>query len=83
MDWPPILDRVRQWTILHAGEGLTLHADRARLLYDDSQPGIYVFWATYKTPSIDLADRKTLEEAGMDFPRGSSTTPHLVFVKEQ
>lgn len=54
--------------------------------YDESQPGIYEFWATYFPPSISRSDQTKLQELGIDFPRvvggASQSTDHVAFVKD-
>ena len=79
---PPILDRAKTWTLLHAGERLSLSAPRERLQYDSKQPGIYEFWAEYSPPSIGAADREKLRAAGIDFPQLKLASGHIAFRKE-
>lgn len=83
MNWPPILERVGKWAILHSGESLSWSVRRERLYYEDKEPGIYEFWAEYSPPSISPADRERLQQAGIDFPQGKLTTNHVAFRKEK
>jgi len=76
-----ILDRVQKWSLLHPGQYLIFNIPRDRLYYDDKEPGIYEFWADYVPPSIDPSDREILQKAGIDFPHGELTTPHIAFRK--
>ncbi len=73
-DWPPIMDRIKSWRILRAAETISLKATRNQLHYDGQQPGKYEFWGTYSPPYIDPSSQKTLQEAGVDFPRQVLTT---------
>lgn len=81
--WPPILDRIKEWKLLHSGEALTLNADQEHLSYDGSKPGTYEFWAVYAPPNIDPSDQKKLRESGIDFPRERLVTQHLTFSRAQ
>jgi hypothetical protein len=83
LGWPSILDRVKEWKVLHAGEKLTLTADRAHLHYDSDRAGRYEFWASYSPPSVEPADQAILRQAGIDFPLGKLATQHLVFEKRR
>jgi hypothetical protein len=83
MDWPPIMERVREWRIVHPGETLTLKARHGQLHYDGQQPGRYEFWATYSPPSILPSDQEKLHAAGIDFARESLTTNHLTFIRKR
>ena len=83
MNWPPILERVKDWKTLRSGEKLTLTADRTRLFYDSQQAGTYEFWATYSPPSINRSDQAILRQAGIDFPHDKLTSSHLVFEKKR
>ena len=52
--------------------------------YDDSQPGLYEFWATYSLPFISRSDQTKLQQLGIDFPRAaaaSESTGLVAFVK--
>jgi hypothetical protein len=81
--WPPILDRIKGWKLLHSGEALTLSADQEHLFYDSGKPGTYEFWAVYAPPSIDPFYQKKLQESGTDFPRERLATQHLTFSRVQ
>jgi hypothetical protein len=80
---PPILDRAKAWTLLHAGQKLSWSATRERLQYDTRQAGIYEFWAEYSPPSIEPADREKLRTAGIDFPQVKLTSAHIAFRRER
>lgn len=81
-DWPPIMDRIKEWKTVHAGDALVLRADREHLFYDDSQPGTYEFWAVYSPPSIDAADQRKLQDSGVDFSHERLRTLRVAFLKE-
>jgi hypothetical protein len=83
MATPPILDRAKTWTLLHAGQKLSWSATRERLDYDSRQPGIYEFWAEYSPPAIDPADREKLRAAGIDYPQAKLASGHIAFRKER
>ncbi|HEY7388138.1 MAG TPA: hypothetical protein VH640_06490 [Bryobacteraceae bacterium] len=83
MDHPPILDRIKEWKMLHSGDSLALTADSVRLLYNSHRAGRYEFWATYSAPSISLSDQAILRQAGIDFPHGKLVTRRLVFTKKR
>jgi hypothetical protein len=79
MDWPAILERVKEWKLLHSGDRLHLTVDRARLFYESDRPGTYEFWAAYSPPWVNRSDRAILSQAGIDFPHGTLTSRHLIF----
>lgn len=82
IEWPPVMDRIKGWKILHSGEALTLkEVNGGSLFYDDEKPGKYEFWAVYSPPAIDSIDQKKLRESGIDFPHTELTTPHVIFEK--
>ncbi len=83
MATPPILERAKTWTLLHAGQTVSWSATRERLQYDSKQPGIYEFWAEYSPPAIDPADREKLRAAGIDFPQVKLASGHIAFRKER
>jgi hypothetical protein len=80
--WPPILERVEKWTLLHPAGKITLKGDRAALHCEEDDPGEYEFWAEYGPPFVSPEDQKTLQDAGIDFPRGELTTQRIVFTKK-
>ncbi len=55
--------------------------------YDDKQPGIYEFWATYSLPFISDSDQTKLQQLGIDFPRGAGgaflSTAHVALIKDK
>jgi hypothetical protein len=77
-DRPQITERIKTWKVLHSGASLSMRSKRV----DHKQPGTYEFWATYVSPSIKPSDQEILRQAGIDLPRGQSTTPHVVFEKK-
>jgi hypothetical protein len=79
---PPILERAKTWTLLHAGQSVSWSAMSKRLNYNTRQPGIYEFWAEYSPPAIDLADREKLRAAGIDFPQVKLASGHIAFRRE-
>jgi hypothetical protein len=82
-DWPPVMNRIKEWKIVHAGDALVLQADREHLFYDDSKPGTYEFWAVYSPPSIDPADQQKLQRSGIDFPQEKLRTRRLSFLRAE
>ena len=82
-EWPPIMNRIADWKIVHPGAALTLTADHEHLFYDGSKPGTYEFWAIYSPPSINSSERKKLQESGIDFPHEKLRTYHLTFLKKE
>jgi hypothetical protein len=80
---PPILERAKAWTLLHAGQSASWSATGKRLHYDGRQPGIYEFRAEYSPPAIDPADREKLRKAGIDFPQVVLASGHIAFRKER
>jgi hypothetical protein len=82
MATPPILDRARTWTLLHAGQTLSWSVASEQLHYESKQPGIYEFWTEYSPPAIDAADREKLRIAGIDFPQVELTSGHIAFRRE-
>jgi hypothetical protein len=81
MDRPPILNRAKEWRLLHPGESLTVEADKNRLQFEDREPGTYEFWATYQPPQLSASDQAELRQAGIDFPQAKLTSMHIVFIK--
>ena len=80
---PPILERAKTWTLLHAGQSISWSATSKRLDYNSKQPGIYEFWAEYLPPAIDPPDREKLRTAGIDFPQVKLASGHIAFRKER
>jgi hypothetical protein len=83
MATPPILDRAKTWTLVHAGQKLSWSATRERLQYDSNEPGIYEFWAEYSPPAIDPPDGEKLRKSGIDFPHVKLASGHIAFRKER
>jgi hypothetical protein len=80
---PPILERAKTWTLLHAGQSISWSATSKLLDYNSKQPGIYEFWAEYSPPAIDPPDREKLRTAGIDFPQVKLASGHIAFRKER
>jgi hypothetical protein len=78
---PSLMDRIKTWNVVHAGETLTFRADRQHLFYDDAQPGTYDFWASYYPPSVSRSDQNKLHDTGIDFANERLATGHVAFVK--
>jgi hypothetical protein len=72
-NWPPILDRVKEWKTLRPGESFSISASK-EALHLDGKPGKYEFWGTYVTPGLSPDNENMLQNAGIDFPRGSKIT---------
>jgi hypothetical protein len=83
MGKPPILERAKTWTLLHAGQAVSWSATRERLQYDNKQAGIYEFWAEYSPPAIEAGDREKLRTAGIDYPQIKLASGHIAFRKER
>lgn len=80
-EWPPILERVKDWKTLKPGESLVLEASKAQFSYDDRSAGTYEFWANYDTP-LGTDDDNTLRQAGINAPSGDIESTHITFVKK-
>jgi len=80
--WPPILERVKEWKVLHPGESLTIEADKTQLFLSNPIPGRYEFWAVYEPPSTTAEDQDKLSAAGIDFPHGTLVSEHVLFVRK-
>jgi hypothetical protein len=81
-NWPPILQRVKSWKVLHAGEAMTLKGLRKNLLFDDTLVGTYEFWAEYNPPSVSPADSNLLRGSGIEFSERLLKTDRLRFVRK-
>jgi hypothetical protein len=81
-NWPPILERVAAWQVLHAGESLSLGAGKSQLYYETDLSGSYEFWVEYAPPVITADDQQTLQQAGIDVPHGPLTSPYLKFERK-
>jgi hypothetical protein len=80
--WPPIMERIKDWRVVHSGESLNLLGADKKAYYDGGLPGSYEIWAGYLPPFIDPSDQIILRAAGVDFPQTALTTPHVAFVKK-
>ena len=81
LKWPPILDRIKDWRILHPGDRYSVAADRAHLMYADQELGRYEFWATYTPPYISKADEEVLRAMAIDFPDRELESGRVTFEK--
>jgi hypothetical protein len=77
--FPAILQRTRDWQLLHPGEMVRQSLRKHELHYDDKGAGTYEFWAEYHSPSINSQDQETLRKAGIDFPRQDLKTQLFVY----
>ena len=81
--WPPILERVQEWTLLPPGEEIKKTVSLTAMHYETRKAGTYEFWAEYAPPAVRPADQQTLRERGIDFPLDTLTTSHLTFKTSQ
>ena len=79
VNWPPVMDRVKKWKVLHAGESFSISANKD---FDDKQAGTYEFWVNYRPPALLDGDEATLRKAGIDYPHEELSSAHVVFVKK-
>ncbi len=76
-----ILDWVKTWKVLHPGEFLRMEKP---IPYEQTQrAGQYDFWASYSPPGMSNDDRKTLRDAGIDFPAEELVSTHIKFIKKK
>ena len=77
-----ILQRVREWRVLAAGDSLTLEAQTIRGIansfYDEDKPGKYTYSVTYMPPYISDDHAQLLHIMGIDWPR-NPITAQLVY----
>lgn len=76
---PAILQRTKDWQLLHPGETVRQTLHQHELHYDDKGAGRYEFWAEYHPPTINSQDQDTLRRAGMDFARQDLKTKRLIY----
>jgi len=76
-----ILDRAKTWKVLHAGESLSLHAKKKKLLYTTKLAGTYEFWAEYTPAELSPTDKQKLKEAGIEYPQQKLSSTRLTFKK--
>jgi hypothetical protein len=77
--WPPIMDRIKGWTTVHAGSDLNLLGTVSKRYLNDQMPGAYEVWASYSPPFVDPYDEKKLRDAGIGFPHDALSSPHSKF----
>jgi len=82
-DWPPIVERIKKWKIVHPGDAVSLESDREHLFYDDKEPGNYEFSADYVPPYISPSDQNQLRALGIEFPHTPLATAHITFTKRK
>jgi hypothetical protein len=51
-NWPPVLERVQEWTVLHPGMSLSVRDTPGQMHCECNVPGEYEFWAGYLPPNI-------------------------------
>ena len=71
----PVLDRVKRWQTLHAGESVSFGV----VTPDAYQPGQYTVWAAYEPAYLSAEDRETLHQAGMEAPADKLETPAVQY----
>lgn len=76
---PPILDQVKSWRRLGAGESLTATYKRSDLFVSQQAPGDYDFWGEYQPPTLSPEEMITLEHAGITVLQEPLTSAHLRF----
>jgi len=76
---PPILDQVKSWRRLGAGESFTATYKRTELFVSQQAPGDYDFWGEYQAPGLSAEEMNALEHAAITFLREPLTSPHLRF----
>jgi hypothetical protein len=87
--WPPVIERVKQWKTIAPGESFRITAPKDKL-HLDGKLGKYELWARYIPPSVSPGDETILRHAGIDFPiaanrrvdlpQGQITSDHMTFV---
>ena len=78
---PPIMDRIKGWTVLHPGKSINIRKPLTRYMLGSASAGTYEVWANYWPPFISLQDRQTLQQAGIEFPQSKLETAHLTFIR--
>jgi hypothetical protein len=66
--WPPVLERVKEWKTIGPGESFRITAAKDTLHLDGGKPGTYDLWARYVPPAMLPGDETTLLGAGVGFP---------------
>ena len=90
--WPPVLDRVKEWKTIGPGESFRITAPKDKFHFD-GKLGNYELWARYIPPYVSPSDETILRHAGIDFPvaanrrvdlpQGQMTSDHIMFVTAQ
>ncbi|HEX4166541.1 MAG TPA: hypothetical protein VHZ55_13825 [Bryobacteraceae bacterium] len=81
--WPSILERIKTWQTLGAGEALILKGKREQFFYSDQRPGKYEFWASYTPPYVQDLDKQLLFGSGIDFPTSTVVSSRLSFERKR
>ncbi len=79
--WPSILDRVKEWKALQAGELLTVEGDAQTLHLQELQAGDYDLWVEYIPPFVPDDDLRTLTRFGYRTALRKLTSEHMHFEK--
>lgn len=79
---PPMRVQAKSWPVLKPGHSLRVTYSLQHLFLYDHAPATYDFSAEYTPPVIPLYDQQALTAEGIDFPRSSLTSPHLIFIKK-
>jgi hypothetical protein len=78
-DWPPILNRIKEWKTLRPEESITIVTTAKDWMFDFIQLGRYKVWAAYDSPEVSQRDQEQLLKAGIDFPHQKLASNHLNF----
>ena len=81
-DWPPILERVKNWKVLSPGDSLSIQQTASQIFCECNAPGKYEFWAGYTPPSLSEEDQAILREAGIEFPHQALESVHITYEKK-
>lgn len=72
----PILDQLKRWNTLAAGESLRFDIELTRVVPNAPAAGTYTIWADYTPPYVSPAELKLLDQNGIAVPTSSlATTP--------
>jgi len=82
-NWPPILERAQEWTVLHPGMSLSVRDTIALMHCKCKTPGRHEFWAAYLPPDVSPEDKEVLSKAGIDFPHVPLESAHVTYMKRR
>jgi len=82
-NWPQILERAQEWTVLHPGTSLSVRDTIGLMHCECKAPGKYEFWADYLPPNVSPEDKEVLSKAGIDFPHAPLESAHVIYMKRQ